>query len=299
MQSMEDGLSRPKRVVIAIILLYISLGLWIAGLGIKLSPASKHFWFTLTVSIATCAILFFLMYMVGKGKNWARITLFVVFIFDSPPAVLSLWKSLAAGHINNGIYLISLFALIIAAFIMVFQKESNQWFNRVATIALQSEFNVGMPKLVKTAITFLYIRLGIDFYFDAVRVLAFFLGVAELELDFKPKSSIGIFVATHVWAVLTMMIIRDATSLFLVYMTGKGKNWARIIILLGCILSIPEFFWRLPQLMVDKPITFISNIPLLILPVVALIYLFQKESNDWFKKSGKIAEPHSHPASGL
>lgn len=284
------------RVTIVVILLYISLGLWITGYVyiIKSYPVSKYFWFQWGCLIANSVVLFFLIYMIGKGKDWARITFFLVLIIGAPDLVLDLWKNMTAESITR-IYYIYQFALIIVVFILSFQKESNEWFSKVGTLARQSEAYVTLPKRFKTAIALLYIRLGIYIYLEAVSIFGFLLGVSELNLGFQPKSHIGIFLTTHVWTLLPTIIVRDVVSLYLVYMTGKGKNWARIIILLGCIVDISRFIWHLPQLVTNNPTSLISNLPLLGLTVAALVYLFQRESNEWFKESGRLPQQQSHP----
>jgi hypothetical protein len=123
--------------------------------------------------------------------------------------------------------------------------------------------------------------------------VAFVLGVGELKLDFQPKSPVGIFVTTHSLIILTIIIIRNIIQFFLIYLTGKGKNWARIIILLSFIIGSVEFIWRLPQAIAENLVPLISTVPLLALSLVALVYLFQKESNEWFR-TVKIAEQPSY-----
>jgi hypothetical protein len=204
---------------------------------------------------------------------------------------LAPWKSLP--NIIIGILFLGHFALQACALILLFQKESSEWFERLSSIAPPSESDFSMPIRVKTAVTLLYITFVISLYSQAIMIVAFILGVGELKLDFQPKSSLGLSVSAHNGFIITTILIRDALHFFLIYLTGKGKNWARILILVSFIIGIPKLVWSLPQAIAEKPISLISTVPLLALYVVALVYLFQKESTDWFKKR-KIADQQSY-----
>ena len=292
MHSHEVNLSRPTSVTIASLLLFISLGFYIAGNIVRFYPGPKQFWFILLWIITTVSILIYLFNMISRGKDWARIA-FAIFFIISIKSYLELphWKSLT--NFILGILFLSHFALQAFALIFLFQKESSDWFARMRSNAQLSESGLIIPKCVKNAVTLLYVCFGTYLYSDAIRIVAFVLGVGELKLDLQPKSPVGIFVTTHSLIILTIIIIRNIIQFFLIYLTGKGKNWARIIILLSFIISSAEIIWRLPQTSAENLVPLISTVPLLALSLVALVYLFQKESNEWFR-TVKIAEQPSY-----
>ncbi len=72
-------------------------------------------------------------------------------------------------------------------------------------------------------------------------------------------------------------------SSFLIYMTGIGRNWARITLLIFFGVDIPFSVPVLMGLFSLNPTFVILKFGLLILQAIALIFLFQKPSSDWFK----------------
>jgi hypothetical protein len=294
MQEMEDNLIRPNRVTIALTLLYISFGIWSIGyiLIIKSYPL-KSFQLNLGSLIITFSIQLFLIYMIGKGRDWARTSFFLIFAVFAPKSALDVWKSTSIDHIIMIHYLFQL-VVIIVAFILSFHKESNIWFSRVSMLNRQLGGHEAIPGSVKIAITLLYILIGIYIYGQAVSILGYILGVTKLNLSFQPQSSLGKYVSNNVAILICSFIVKDAISLGLIYLIGKGKNWARIIILASSIIGILQFVWNLPESVVKNPSSLISNLPPLILTVVALGYIFQRESNEWFKLSGQLMGQPSH-----
>jgi len=81
----------------------------------------------LSVGIFTILIIGFLGYKIGQGKNWARITLLVLFILGMigyPFIVLTEFQtSILIGTVSIVQILIQLYVLII-----LFSGESKQWF---------------------------------------------------------------------------------------------------------------------------------------------------------------------------
>jgi hypothetical protein len=283
MQAMEDNLVRPKRVTISIALLYISISIWnIGNIRINKIYPSEYFQFTLCAIIITSAILLFLIYMIGKGMDWARMSFFVAFAIFAPQSVHEVLKSTSIDYIKTILYVIELF-LIIVAFILSFHKESNMWFDSVTALTRKSGDYAAIPRSVEIAITLLYILIGINIFEQAVSILGYMLGVMKLDFVFYPQSIIGKYLIKHEADSIILVIVKDTIALYLVYQIRKRKNWARIIILTSSIITILPFVWTLPKSMVNNPILLISNLPTYIVIVVAVVYLFQRESNEWFK----------------
>ena len=123
---------RPVKVGTAVILLYISLGIGIlrgimeASMLVQIaSPA-----FVMLVTFFVLGIMWLFIYMIGEGRNWARITFLVFFIIGIPFSVLPMLQSLAANPIS-GLLGIGQTALQIIALVFLFQKPSSDWFREM------------------------------------------------------------------------------------------------------------------------------------------------------------------------
>ena len=121
---------RPKAVHNAMLLLYsvilIGIGDSILNMSSLSQIASPEF--IILNLIFSFAIMFFLIYMVGKGKNWARFTLLVFFIIGVPAYIYSLIYSPI--QLPPASVIISIISLVlqISALILLFQKTSSNWF---------------------------------------------------------------------------------------------------------------------------------------------------------------------------
>ena len=128
----------------------------------------------------------------------------------------------------------------------------------------QSKGNKIRPDKVSIAIGFLY--------------LALVLGVIRITLEIStlvqtaPLSSI-IFVSFFTLTTMT----------FLIYMIWKGRNWARITVLVISIIGTPFFISVLLQSWIVNIISGVSGVCQIVLHIIAFVFLFQKQSSDWFK----------------
>jgi FtsH-binding integral membrane protein len=121
--------SRPNKVFNAVTLLWITIAVGVirsilefSNLAQMASPS-----FIIFVQIFTLAILAFFIYMIGKGRNWARITFLVLFITGIPFSILPMIQSFAVSPIS-GILGIGQTTLQIIALVFLFQKPSSDWF---------------------------------------------------------------------------------------------------------------------------------------------------------------------------
>lgn len=73
-----------------------------------------------------------------------------------------------------------------------------------------------------------------------------------------------------------------AITLFLIFMIGKGRMWARTIFLIWFMVSLPVFGLEAYHL-VDKPMTGSLGILNTLLNLAAMVLLFRKGSSDWFR----------------
>jgi len=143
--------ARPKNVSIAVWLLYF---VSIVGIVIMFLNTSSLKEFFIPVSFYASffagdffsfAILFFLAYMIGMGKNWARIMFLVLFLIGIVPSILSLlfwFIGLTTTIFDPKGYPVSIFIIFITIFvtikmlfqaialILLFRPLSSDWFKK-------------------------------------------------------------------------------------------------------------------------------------------------------------------------
>ena len=130
---MEQNLkSRPEKVEAAVKLFYITLGIGILRSGIEASRLAQTAMlaFVLFIMVFTFGIIWLLIHMTGKGRNWARIALLLSFIVGIPFSIRPLLLSLAANPIS-GLLGIGQLAIQTVALFFLFQKPSSDWFREM------------------------------------------------------------------------------------------------------------------------------------------------------------------------
>ena len=128
---LETTLSEiPKKIKQAANLVYLSLFVGLIKTVLYETMTVQKMLFDpkfLTIGIITIILIGFLGYMIGQGKNWARITLLVLFIIGMisyPFFVLEEFQTNSIiGVVSIVQTLIQLYALII-----LFSGESKEWF---------------------------------------------------------------------------------------------------------------------------------------------------------------------------
>lgn len=122
----------------------------------------------------------------------------------------------------------------------------------------------GAPDSVKRAVLLLYTVIGIS----VVRILLTVIRHWEVR---TPTFLISLYLV--IWTL----------SLLLVYWTGKGKNWARWILVIILTFSIPLSVLPSLHAIGHTLVSSLLGLTQLALFIWALVLLFQKESADWFK----------------
>ncbi len=91
---MKDGLTknRPPKVSNAVTLLwaFIFIAAVVAFFRILNLPEEIPSGFIVSVEIISLGVIAFFIFMIGKGKNWARIVFLILFILDVPLSILSI-----------------------------------------------------------------------------------------------------------------------------------------------------------------------------------------------------------------
>jgi hypothetical protein len=172
----------------------------------------------------------------------------------------------------------SLICVIIFYLLLIFQKQSTVWFYKATAIRSLSVTNLSMPRRVQSAIILLYISVAIYIFWVVDVIADITLGIIKLP----PK------IAFH--HLLEGYVLSALLSIFLTYMLGRRKRWARVSILVLFILtiigSIVISFGGFSAIVVNY-----VGFYLAILVSIALVFLFRKDSNDWFRRSPPIVQP--------
>src|SRR3989344_944088 len=124
------------------------------------------------------------------------------------------------------------------------------------------------PDSVSTALTLLWISL-------AVGVLNSIINFSN-SVDLTKASGFGSGFVIFV-TLFTLVFMA-----FFIYLIGEGKNWARITFLVLYIIGIPFSVLPAIMLILTNPISAMFTVGIGILELIALIFLFQKTSSDWF-----------------
>jgi len=129
--------------------------------------------------------------------------------------------------------------------------------------AEQNRAQITRPDKVSKAVTLLYVVLGIG-------VLRSIMEVSRL-----PQIAIGfVILSLPTFGIIWLFI----------YKISKGRNWARITFLVLCIIGIPFSVVPLMQSLAANPFSGLFGIAQIIIQIVALVFLFQRPSSDWFRE---------------
>lgn len=127
------------------------------------------------------------------------------------------------------------------------------------------------PGKVSTALYLLWIALFVGIIASA------FNFSSSLEIaNAPPGFGLGV--------VIFILCFGFLLSAFFIWKIGQGRNWARITYLVLFILGIPVVIYTLLTIKVST-FLIIMQIAHTIVSLVALVFLFQKQSSDWFKST--------------
>lgn len=139
---------------------------------------------------------------------------------------------------------------------------------------MQNTNQLAQPQKVNTAVKLLYASLGLGI----ISSVLFPPGLDEVSsFDSALNDSLFIFFTAGLTFGLTWLLI---------YMIGKGKNWARITFLVFFIIGIPLSIVTFPLFLLLSDTPVIDGSLFLVqtgMDLVALVFLFQEESSAWFK----------------
>ncbi len=128
----QNQTTRPPRVGTAVKLLYITLGIGVLRVIMDPSMYAEYAElaspaFVTLITFFVLGVMGFFIFMIGKGRNWARIAFLVLFIIGIPFAALPLMQSVGANPISGRIGVVQIIIQIVAL-VFLFQKLSSDWF---------------------------------------------------------------------------------------------------------------------------------------------------------------------------
>jgi hypothetical protein len=121
---------RPPKVALAVKFFYVIVGIGVIRAVMTIirhadvrSPVSL-----IITKLVIYAGSLYLIYQLGKGKNWARWSMVAIFIINIPLTILPAFGSFSHNPIHASLGFVQL-ALYITALAYLFQKISSSWFN--------------------------------------------------------------------------------------------------------------------------------------------------------------------------
>ena len=128
------------------------------------------------------------------------------------------------------------------------------------------------PDKVSTAIILLWIVIA------AGVISSIFNFSSSLEIANASGFGLG-------WLIFTLYFTYLLLAFF-IWKIGQGRNWARITYLVLFILGVPMTIYSY-LISAISTLSIILGIAGAIVQIIALIFLFQKQSSDWFKSKKK------------
>jgi hypothetical protein len=124
-----DRDDRPPSVSRAITLLYVTLGFGLLRSVLEFTrlAGTSNAVFALIIQIMVFALMWLIVFKIGRRREWARILYLVLFILGTPLSVKPLLVSLSATPIS-GVLGLAQIAIQIYALVLLFRSEGRAWF---------------------------------------------------------------------------------------------------------------------------------------------------------------------------
>jgi hypothetical protein len=120
---------RPAKVVLAVRMFYLIVSIGVIRTGITMvrhaDVRSPHF--LIFTKLLIYVVSSFLIYKLGKGKNWARWSMVVILAIHFPLTILPTFDSISHTPGYSLLGLLAL-ALYIVALVLIFFGSSSDWF---------------------------------------------------------------------------------------------------------------------------------------------------------------------------
>ena len=121
--------TKPAKVGTAVVLMYIVV---IIGISRTAMTVLRHIEvrtpdFYIISKGLIYVVSIFLIYKIGKGRNWARWALLIIFAIAIPLGVLPTFDSIEHNPVHALLGIAQLAAFVAAVFLL-FQRQSSEWF---------------------------------------------------------------------------------------------------------------------------------------------------------------------------
>lgn len=121
--------ARPAKVGLSIKLLYLIVGIGVlrtAMIVIRHADVRSPY-FLVSIKVMLYALSLFLIYQVGRGRNWARWALVAILIVNIPLTILPAFETLSIVPVQTILGFLQL-GLYVFALVLLFHADSSEWF---------------------------------------------------------------------------------------------------------------------------------------------------------------------------
>jgi hypothetical protein len=120
---------KPAKVVLAVKMLYLVVGLGIVRTAVTVIRHAdvRSPYFLIFMKLLFIAVSLFLIYQVGKAKNWARWSLVVILGCNLPLTILPAFESIFHSPVHSLLMFLQV-VFYIVALVLLFHKSSSNWF---------------------------------------------------------------------------------------------------------------------------------------------------------------------------
>jgi hypothetical protein len=131
----EDAMPKtPWTVTTAFWMLCLS-----QGLGMTVTWLWSEGWSGLLGFLASLLLLMLAVYMVGTGRNWARIIFLILVLFSAPFTLLDIIQRFGRSAFPGPLYQIVQLEIGIVAVVLLFQRSSSRWFRAMKKLRTKDE----------------------------------------------------------------------------------------------------------------------------------------------------------------
>ena len=126
----KELLERPIKIVQAQKMLYLVVGI---GVIRTMMTVIRHAdvrspYFLIFTKLMLYVVSLFLIYQIGKGRNWAKWSVVVLFVISIPMYILPNFDAMFHNPIHSLLGFLAL-GLYIVALVFLFHESSSKWFD--------------------------------------------------------------------------------------------------------------------------------------------------------------------------
>ena len=129
MMQTKELLERPTKIVHAQKMLYLVVGIGVIRTMITVIRHAdvRSPYYLIVTKLSLYVVSLFLIYQIGKGRNWAKWSMVLLFAISIPMYILPNFDAMFHNPIHSLLGFLSL-GLYIVALVFLFQESSSAWF---------------------------------------------------------------------------------------------------------------------------------------------------------------------------